>query len=206
MCIFWKLKLEIIEDYCRMSSSVGIINTNNNNIVREIGPPNTQPVLSTITNRARYADNTNAKHDEYIKKLKNGADRLPGLEQTFDENFNKIIRNSEFIDTLLKYVNENIEELNDQEEINDIAKKLGDISKKDYTNPYKIPQNIRIYFITRERRHRNSNGVNMSTYWFDVYDTELEKIRNRKEWFKECIKTDSMLLSDIYTEIKNNRK
>jgi hypothetical protein len=35
---------------------------------------------------------------------------------------------------------------------------------------------------------------------------ELEKIRNRKEWFKECIKTDSMLLSDIYTEIKNNRK
>jgi hypothetical protein len=35
---------------------------------------------------------------------------------------------------------------------------------------------------------------------------ELEKIRDRKEWFKECIKTDSMLLSDIYTEIKNKRK
>jgi hypothetical protein len=35
---------------------------------------------------------------------------------------------------------------------------------------------------------------------------ELEKIRNRKEWFKECIKTDSMLLSNIYTEIKNKRK
>lgn len=35
---------------------------------------------------------------------------------------------------------------------------------------------------------------------------ELKKIRNRKEWFKECIKTDSMLLSDIYREIKSNKK
>ena len=35
---------------------------------------------------------------------------------------------------------------------------------------------------------------------------ELEKMRNRKEWFKECITTDSMLLSDIYTEIKNKRR
>jgi hypothetical protein len=35
---------------------------------------------------------------------------------------------------------------------------------------------------------------------------ELEKIRDRKEWFKECIETDSMLLLDIYTEIKNKRK
>ena len=34
---------------------------------------------------------------------------------------------------------------------------------------------------------------------------ELKKIRDRKEWFMECIKTDSMLLSDIYTEIKNKR-
>jgi hypothetical protein len=34
---------------------------------------------------------------------------------------------------------------------------------------------------------------------------ELEKIRNRKEWFKECIKTDRMLLSDIYTEIRDNK-
>lgn len=35
---------------------------------------------------------------------------------------------------------------------------------------------------------------------------ELEKIRNRKERFKECIISDSMLLSDIYTQIKNKRK
>ncbi len=35
---------------------------------------------------------------------------------------------------------------------------------------------------------------------------ELEKIRNRKEWFKESIKTDSMLLSDIYTEIKDKKR
>ena len=35
---------------------------------------------------------------------------------------------------------------------------------------------------------------------------ELEKIRNRKEWFKECIKKDSMLLSDIYTEIRDNKR
>ena len=34
---------------------------------------------------------------------------------------------------------------------------------------------------------------------------ELEKIRNRKEWFKECIKSDSMLLSEIYTEIRDNK-
>jgi hypothetical protein len=34
---------------------------------------------------------------------------------------------------------------------------------------------------------------------------EMEKMRNRKEWFKECIKTDSMLLLDIYTEIRINR-
>jgi hypothetical protein len=35
---------------------------------------------------------------------------------------------------------------------------------------------------------------------------ELEKMRNREEWFKECIKKDSMLLSDIYTQIENKRK
>jgi hypothetical protein len=35
---------------------------------------------------------------------------------------------------------------------------------------------------------------------------ELEKIRNKKEWFKECIKSDSMLLSDIYTEIRDNKR
>ena len=35
---------------------------------------------------------------------------------------------------------------------------------------------------------------------------ELEKMKNRKEWFKECITTDSMLLSDIYTEINNKRR
>jgi len=34
---------------------------------------------------------------------------------------------------------------------------------------------------------------------------ELEKIRNRKEWFKEYIKLDSMLLSDIYREIRDNK-
>ena len=34
---------------------------------------------------------------------------------------------------------------------------------------------------------------------------ELEKIRKRKEWFKECIKTDSMLLSNIYREIRDNK-
>ena len=35
---------------------------------------------------------------------------------------------------------------------------------------------------------------------------EVEKLRNRKEWFKECITKDSMLLLDIYTEIKDKRK
>ncbi len=33
---------------------------------------------------------------------------------------------------------------------------------------------------------------------------ELEKIKNREVWFKECIKTDTMLLSDIYREIRDN--
>lgn len=33
---------------------------------------------------------------------------------------------------------------------------------------------------------------------------ELEKMKNKKEWFKECIKTDSMLLIDIYREIRDN--
>jgi len=35
---------------------------------------------------------------------------------------------------------------------------------------------------------------------------ELEKMRNKEEWLKECITTNSMLLLDIYTEIKNNRR
>ena len=35
---------------------------------------------------------------------------------------------------------------------------------------------------------------------------ELEKLRNREEWFKECVKKDSMLLSDIYTQIKDKKK
>ena len=33
---------------------------------------------------------------------------------------------------------------------------------------------------------------------------DLEQMRNRKEWF-ECVKTDGMLLSDIYRVIENNK-
>lgn len=32
---------------------------------------------------------------------------------------------------------------------------------------------------------------------------DLERMKNKEEWFKECIKKDSMLLSDIYRVIKN---
>ena len=31
----------------------------------------------------------------------------------------------------------------------------------------------------------------------------LERMKNKEEWFNECIKKDSMLLSDIYRVIKN---
>ena len=46
----------------------------------------------------------------------------------------------------------------------------------------------------------------MNTIRLKMDKEELEKIRNRKEWFKECIKSDSMLLSDIYTEIRDNKR
>ena len=35
---------------------------------------------------------------------------------------------------------------------------------------------------------------------------ELEKMKNKKDWFKECVKSDSVLLYDIYREIKDKKK
>ncbi len=35
---------------------------------------------------------------------------------------------------------------------------------------------------------------------------EIEKMKNREEWFKECIKSDSMLLLDIYREIEDKKR
>jgi hypothetical protein len=35
---------------------------------------------------------------------------------------------------------------------------------------------------------------------------EMEKMKNKKEWFKECIKTNSLLLLDIYREIRDNKE
>ena len=34
---------------------------------------------------------------------------------------------------------------------------------------------------------------------------EIEKIKNKEECFKECIKMKGMLLSDIYREIRDNK-
>ena len=39
------------------------------------------------------------------------------------------------------------------------------------------------------------------TPYFDNI-TQLQKKKDKKDWFKECIKTDGMLLSDIYRVIK----
>jgi hypothetical protein len=35
---------------------------------------------------------------------------------------------------------------------------------------------------------------------------ELEKMKNKEELYKECVKTDGVLLSDIYREIRDNKK
>jgi hypothetical protein len=35
---------------------------------------------------------------------------------------------------------------------------------------------------------------------------ELEKMKNKEKLYKEYVKSNGVLLSDIYTEIKNKRK
>lgn len=35
---------------------------------------------------------------------------------------------------------------------------------------------------------------------------EIDKMKNKEEWFKECVKTNGVLLSDIYREIRDNKR
>jgi hypothetical protein len=34
---------------------------------------------------------------------------------------------------------------------------------------------------------------------------EMEKLKNKEKWFKECVKTNGVLLTDIYREIRDNK-
>ncbi len=56
-----------------------------------------------------------------------------------------------------------------------------------------------------QQMYNTPKNKRLSLLKMEMDKEELEKMRNRKEWFKGCIKTDSMLLLDIYTEIRINK-